>query len=410
MGNSYTAGLPDVIADLAKSLGDSLIWSDGSGGQTIKNHAESPHTIQMIQQGPWDYVVIQCQSQEAAFNPTYVQTNVFPYAKILADTIRFSDPCAKPIFYMTWGRKNGDQTNCVPWPPMCTFETMQMQLRKNYLTMANNHNAFCSPVGMAWRNARQYSPSIELYDHDESHPSQSGVYLTACTFYSVIFGKSAMGATYTNNIPNHNADSLQYSANKIVFDSLSTWNIKYDTLSVSFSSVVRNDSVQFTSHNTTADSVLWEFGDGTRSSILHPLHVYPHAGHFTVNLTLYKGCNQQMTDTIVEAFASKEDTITNPKDTTQPKDSTTFINTQIAQNQVELFPNPANETIQISLEENNVDDLHFSMINLSGVEVLAPVHITQSTVIDIRQIEPGFYLGVIKQNDKVETKRLLISR
>ena len=58
-GNSYTAGLPELISKLASSAGDSLIFSDASAGQTIKDHATSPSSFTAISSGHWDYVVIQ---------------------------------------------------------------------------------------------------------------------------------------------------------------------------------------------------------------------------------------------------------------------------------------------------------------------------------------------------------------
>jgi len=43
----------------------------------------------------------------------------------------------------------------------------------------------------------------------------------------------------------------------------------------SFSDSVDHYTVVFTNFSTHADSFLWNFGDGTTSSQVHPTHIYP---------------------------------------------------------------------------------------------------------------------------------------
>ena len=35
-----------------------------------------------------------------------------------------------PVFFMTWGRENGDDMNCPNWPPVCTYEGVDDLQRK----------------------------------------------------------------------------------------------------------------------------------------------------------------------------------------------------------------------------------------------------------------------------------------
>ena len=53
---------------------------------------------------------------------------------------------------MTWGRKNGDASNCSAYPPICTYEGMQQRLRESYMEMASANQGRVSPVGMAHGN------------------------------------------------------------------------------------------------------------------------------------------------------------------------------------------------------------------------------------------------------------------
>ena len=47
-----------------------------------------------------------------------------------------------------------------------------------------------------------------------------------------------------------------------------------------------------TSHSDTPASYLWNFGDGTTSSLEHPFHVYDNVGNYSVSLTMIttEGC------------------------------------------------------------------------------------------------------------------------
>tara|TARA_B100000508_G_scaffold102004_1_gene80395 strand:- start:18889 stop:20079 length:1191 start_codon:yes stop_codon:yes gene_type:complete len=385
MGNSYTAGMPELVADIAKSMGDSLYHVDGSGGQSIKDHATSQHSLAEISSNNWDYVVLQCQSQEAAFNPTYVNQNVFPYAKVLADSVNRSGICTKPIFYMTWGRKNGDSRNCQYYSPLCSFETMQMELRKNYLKMGFDNDGWVSPVGMAWRHARKKWPNIELYDTDESHPSQEGIYLTACTFYAVIFGKSPVGSTFTNQLNGTDADSLQKAANFIVFDSLKTWNISYDTAWNSVSFNTSHDTVDFKSTNLNLDSVVWHFGDGQTSSMNNPRHVYSKADTFMVAIQSFKGC--LITDTTFQVITTKYEPPNNVS-----------VN-EFLHDLFKVFPNPTDGRITIEWDKNDNDIVQFALISIQGKEVYTSEIIGNQKIINLEGLEPGLYYYTIELND-----------
>ena len=61
-----------------------------------------------IRSGSWDFVVLQEQSQLPSFPIEQVTAEVFPYARYLDSVIKAHNSCAQTIFYMTWGRKNGD--------------------------------------------------------------------------------------------------------------------------------------------------------------------------------------------------------------------------------------------------------------------------------------------------------------
>lgn len=301
VGNSYTFynDLPNMVKQIALSFGDSLNYDQNTpGGATLQMHSANTQTLSKISQQQWDNVIIQCQSQEPSFSPSQVSNDVFPYAQILIDSIESNNICTEPIFFMTWGRKYGDQQNCQFYPPICTYVGMQQRLRESYLDMTFNHNATCSPVGMSWKESIAQDSALNLYSSDNSHPSIYGSYLAACTFYATIFKKSPIGSTYMPiGIGHATAVSLQTIASNTVLDSLSTWNI----FNADFTFNVNNDTATFNNLSSNFESVLWDFGDGITSTDGNPLHIYANSGNYTVLLTAYtnSNCNQ---DTITHTL------------------------------------------------------------------------------------------------------------
>ena len=290
LGNSYTSfnNLPQLVSDIANSMGDTVNFdSNTPGGATFNAHSTNATTLSKISQNEWDFVVLQAQSQEPSFSPGQVANDVYPYAQILIDSIAQNSSCTEPLFYMTWGRKYGDQQNCVAYPPICTYEGMQDRLRKSYLEMATTHNASASPVGIAWKNAMTLDSTIELYTTDNSHPSLLGSYLAACTFYSSIFKKSSVGSTSTAGIDSATAVFLQTVASSTVLDSLIAWNI----FNAGFSNVVNGSTVTLTNTSSNYESLFWDFGDGNQSTDPNPTHTYAASGSYTVTLTTQNNSN-----------------------------------------------------------------------------------------------------------------------
>ena len=285
IGNSYTYAndLPNLVKQIALSFGDTLIYDSSTpGGANFNAHSTNTQTLNKINQQQWDYVVLQAQSQEPSFSSGQVANDTYPYAKILVDSIHANSICTEPLFFMTWGRKYGDQQNCQNYPPICTYQGMQQRLRESYLEMTFTDSATCAPVGMAWKKSIEIDSTLNLYIADNSHPSIYGSYLAACTFYASIFKKSAVGSAYWSNaIDSLTALSLQQIGSSTVLDSFGVWNI----FNAELDFYQDNDSVSFTNLSTNYESVLWDFGDGNTSFDENPTHVYTASGNYTITLS-----------------------------------------------------------------------------------------------------------------------------
>mgnify|MGYP000095953461 CR=1 FL=1 len=291
IGNSYLSvnNLPQMVQDLTLSLGDHMLMdSKMNGGFTFQSHATDPATYDKIHAKPWNFVILQGQSQEPSFPYDQVNQQTLPFAKQLSDSVYAANECSQVNYYMTWGRQVGDPQ----WDSINTFDKMNERLRNAYLRIADSTHASVSPVGVAWKYVRDHYPAINLYAGDGSHPSLEGSYLAACTFYSSLFQKSALGATYTAGLDPQTCAILQQVASTIVLDSIPTWKlVHHDSLFLaSFLAGINGYDVLFTATTSSAGNLVWDFGDGSPVGFgQSPSHTYI-PGTYTVTLFASGAC------------------------------------------------------------------------------------------------------------------------
>jgi hypothetical protein len=376
IGNSYTAvnNLPQMISDIAASKNNTLVFNSNSpGGYTFQLHSANATTLSGIATGGWDFVVLQEQSQLPSFPPSQVASEVYPYAALLDSLIHEADSCTRTLFFMTWGRMNGDAQNCQYYPPVCTYEGMQQRLRESYLEMGNMFGAMVSPVGAAWQQVRINHPSIQLYQTDESHPSLAGSYLAACVFYAVIFEDIPTGAGFPASLTQSDATILQNIAGSIVFDSLANWNMDTASVQAAFSYQQVNDStVGFINESANGTAFHWDFGDGTTSWENDPTHVYSSYGTYYVTLTALKGCSKSSVAMTVEV---------NP---------ISSIRQPVNEKEISVWPNPAGSSIFISQERITLP-CRYVIRNIHGAVVQVGIFKDINPSIQLENLKKGVY-------------------
>lgn len=377
LGNSYTAvnNLPQMVSDVAASAGDHLCFDGNTpGGYTLQGHSTNTLSLGKISAGGWDYVVLQEQSQLPSFPLTQVQQMVFPYARKLDSIINTYNECAETVFYMTWGRKNGDTENCPVWPPVCTYEGMDSLLNLRYRMMASDNQAILSPVGALWRYLRQNHPQLELYSADGSHPSLAGTYAAACSFYTAIFRKDPTTVSFNPGIPATDAILIRAAARAVVYDSLATWHIGTMDPTAGFTyTQAGNGEVSFTNHSAFSDQFYWDFGDGFSSTDENPVHTFTVSGFYDVRLYA-QSCSRQ--DTAMQTI------------------SVVMLNAQQANAGNEAFrlhPNPATTEILITSSEP-LRGNYYTILDASGLIYNTGSLSTYNPVISINNLKPGFYL------------------
>ncbi len=393
IGNSYTYynNMPGIINSLANANGDTLIHASSTpGGAQLVQQVTNSNTLNGIRQGNWDFVVIQEQSQKPSFSPTQVAADVLPFATQLNDSIVANNACAETVFFMTWGRKNGDQTNCASYPPICTYAGMQARLRSSYLLMADQNQAICSPVGAAWQVVRDSFPLIELYNADQSHPSYAGSYLAACTFYASLFQKSPVGLSFYGSLSAADAQALQSIAAMVVLDSLPNWSIGAYDAQANFMATVNLASVTFTNNSSYSNNYQWDFGDGATSVLDNPQHSYSTPGTYSVSLIASDGCGNF--DTTAQNIVVT--TVTN------------LDNLEKIEKNISIYPNPTKDYITIDYDQP-IEEVR--IINLLGMEVFSQKNMkTGKNVIHLNTYTRGVYYIELKLNSSLSISKKLV--
>ena len=185
IGNSYTGGIRGTLNAMLKHEGiDAEVEYVTPGGKTLAWHWEND-SQQRIRTGNWDVVVLQDQSQTPAYPG--LQESFFKAGGQLVRFIQAQG--AQAVFYMTWGRRDGDKQNRALAPD---YTAMQDRLSASYTKAAEINKASLAPCGEAWRKVRKADPALgkKLYKKDGSHPSAQGAYLVAATFTAVLFEKA----------------------------------------------------------------------------------------------------------------------------------------------------------------------------------------------------------------------------
>lgn len=184
VGNSYTAGMRGTFTAMAGQLKDPQVKPDFviKNGCTLARHLDDASMGPKIENGKWTYVVLQEQSQLPSLGGE-AEASFHESVKKFATLIRASG--AKPVLFMTWGRRDGDKANAHLNPD---YETMQKRLTAAYAKAAKDNDCLLVPAGEVWAAVRKADPELgkALYSKDGSHPAAKGAYLISSVFLKVL--------------------------------------------------------------------------------------------------------------------------------------------------------------------------------------------------------------------------------
>ena len=223
IGNSYTGvnKLPEVFLEVVKSSGRPapVVKSSTPGGRTLKQHLGIAGSMRLVDEGSWDVVVLQGQSQEPAIaeKDEAVRKEFLESAAELCRRVRAKSPKAKICFYETWARHAEYWKAANKGPDVgINPKEMQARLRKWYGVVAKENAATLVPCGDAWELNYASSAPVRLHTSDHSHPEFVGTYLNALIFFGKIYEVKAPAPMWSGKLDEAQAKLMQGFAAQVL--------------------------------------------------------------------------------------------------------------------------------------------------------------------------------------------------
>lgn len=172
VGNSltYFNELPDLVAAMATATGRErppAFAMVALPDYSLEDHWRDGRARAAIQNGAWDFVVMQQGPSSLPQNQEHLRT----WAQTFAPSIRGAG--ARPALYMVWPAESRSQD----------FQGVFSA----YSTAANAVDGIFLPAGQAWRTAWAKDASLPLYGPDGFHPSLLGSWLAGLVIYGALY-------------------------------------------------------------------------------------------------------------------------------------------------------------------------------------------------------------------------------
>lgn len=149
----------------------------------------------------------------------------------------------------------------------------------------------------------------------------------------------------------------------------------------------------FTNTSTNQTSVSWDFGDGSPASTDNsPTHTYTSNGTYTVTLSATNSCG---TSTSTQSITI----------------SGISINESDVFGKINVYPNPANEGVSISVSLTETKDITFKVFDMSGKllinEYVGSVNGAYTKWLDISTLAKGAYQLLLETNDSKVVRKII---
>jgi hypothetical protein len=199
IGNSltyYNAMTRMVHALAARAPGAEPIFTYqyAPGGHWLSQAVADPALWRLLNQVRWNYVVLQEDSHVSDYHSFAAQMSV-PAGRELAALA--SRNGARTMVFETWGYRSGYDYVY----PVDNYARMQERLQYSAQALGGALGAPVAPVGYAFTQAVAASPNLDLWQLDTSHPSESGSYLAAAVFFSLLDNRDPETSTYDAALP-----------------------------------------------------------------------------------------------------------------------------------------------------------------------------------------------------------------
>lgn len=372
IGNSitYFNDMPILFKNIANNKGKNVVTEMyAPGGTGFVNHVEDANVYNAFRSRNWDAVVLQPGSSESPGVSWPVQTTIQRGQKLI-DSIHKYSPCAKVFLYqIPYGVRSSDGIN----GDYNNYQTIQTKIKDSIAKLADGLRI---PIVASGECARaHYSAQQNLLLHgsfNDIHPNLNGSYLVASAMFTTIFQENVSGTTYYGGISQATAEYFHGIVDTTILPNKPEWRINTYNLYSNFSNSIHGNLVDFTHNATNYDTLEWDFGDGTTSSIDNPSHQYTSGGIKTVRLKAIKGSCQEIFEKQIDLGV--------------------LSNEEYPWKEIILQPNPAKDAIHVTL--NNASSL--SIINVLGQILLEKREFQKEWDINISSLQDGVYFLITK--------------
>lgn len=218
IGNSYTQfnDLPAMVRAMAASAGHPApeVAMHAPGGCTLKSHLSQRGSIELIERGDWDAIVVQGQSQEAALAVVNdaIRNDFIDGGCKLCARFKAANPTGRIVLFQTWARHadlwKGAAAEAAPLGSSAA--EMQWRNHRSYSQLAARiEGSLVAPVGDAWTLNDAKPDAPRLHAADNSHPAASGSYLAALVIYGTLYDTESLGVGYRGGLSEEEARHLQ---------------------------------------------------------------------------------------------------------------------------------------------------------------------------------------------------------
>jgi len=173
-----------------------------------------------------------------------------------------------------------------------------------------------------------------------------------------------------------------------------------------------NYLVYLYNYGSPATNYLWDFGDGTTSTAAYPTHTFPGTAAYNVCLTVSdaSGCTDNYCDTINGGHGSSAITMT-----VVPPMATGFTEIVNETASLENYPNPFSQSTTIKYSVSGDAFVELNVVDLLGNKIASLENNRKSSgnysiQWNSENVSSGMYLLQMKVNEKITTKKIVISK
>jgi|GEM_PF-6011160 len=347
----------------AGNFGDSYVWSNGSFDPTITVSNSGTYTVSVNVNG--------CTSQDT------INVTILPSPNVqLGDSINHCGP--SPI----------DATQ----PNAASYQWTTGETQSSILSSQSGM------YGVTVTNAQGCTSTDEVYVNVRPLPSVNlGPDTTACGIY---WAEGEGGGQFYNWSTGANTPGIGITQSGTYSLAIISEEgcIGYDTITVTIEhtaptaafdyTMTTQDSIAFSSQSTHAANLLWDFGDGTTSTLTNPIHIYAQAGNYTTTLTATNSCGNDMATQSISITALSID--------------------ESLKEHIQVYPNPTQG--QFSVRTQDIQgEISLSLLDTKGQVVWQqPDSRMQEWAIDVSDIAKGTYFLKFNTDSGTATYKIII--